>query len=71
MAWGVPKQTQKPQKSMPSQYARDIQHLTLKDLETYLISDGCSKSLLSFSHFRLLWQFTLNNSKTKQACYIL
>ena len=40
MAWGVPQQTEKPQKSIPSQYAREIKHLTLKDLETYLILDG-------------------------------
>ena len=40
MAWGVPQQTEKPQKSIPSQYAREIKNLTLKDLETYLIPDG-------------------------------
>ena len=40
MAWGVPQQTEKLQKSIPSQYAREIKHLTLKDLETYLIPDG-------------------------------
>ena len=40
MAWGVPQQTKKPQNSIPSQYAREIKHLTLKYLETYLILDG-------------------------------
>ena len=40
MAWGVPQQTEKPKKSIPSQYAREIKHLTLKDLESYLIPDG-------------------------------
>ena len=40
MAWGVPQQIEKPQKSIPSQYAREIKHLTLKDLKTYLIQDG-------------------------------
>ena len=48
MAWDVPQQTDKLQKSIPSQYAREIQHLKLKDLETYLIPDGCSRSPLSF-----------------------
>ena len=36
MAWGVKQQTKKPHKSIPSQYAREIKHLTLKDLESYL-----------------------------------
>ena len=40
MAWGVTQQTEKLWKSIPSQYAREIKHLTLKDLETYLIPDG-------------------------------
>ena len=40
MAWGVPQQTEKSQKSIPSQYEREIKHLTLKYLETYLIPDG-------------------------------
>ena len=40
MAWGVPQQTNKAQKSIPFQYAREIKHLTLNDLESYLISDG-------------------------------
>ena len=40
MAWGVPQQTEKPKKSIPSQYAREIKNLTLKDLESYLIPDG-------------------------------
>ena len=48
MAWGVPQQKEKPRKSIPSQYAREIQHLTPKALDTYLISDGCSRSPLSF-----------------------
>ena len=39
MAWGVPQQTEKPQKSIPFQYAREIKNLTLKYLETYLIPD--------------------------------
>ena len=40
MAWGVPQQIEKMQKSIPSKYAREIQHLTLKDIDTYLIPDG-------------------------------
>ena len=40
MAWGVRQQIEKPQKSIPSQYVREIQHLTLKDLKKYLILDG-------------------------------
>ena len=40
MAWGVPQQTEKSQKSIPSQYEREIKNLTLKDLETYVIPDG-------------------------------
>ena len=40
MASGVPQQAKKPQKSIPSQYAREIKHITLKDLESYLISDS-------------------------------
>ena len=39
MAWGVPQQTEKPQKSIPSKHARETKHLTLKDLESYLIPD--------------------------------
>ena len=38
--WGVPQQTTRPEKSIPPQYARETKHLTLKDLESYLISDG-------------------------------
>ena len=40
MDWGVPQQTEKPQKSIPSEYAREITNITLKNLETHLISDG-------------------------------
>ena len=40
MAWGVPQQTEKPQKSIPSQYARKIKNIILKDLESYLILDS-------------------------------
>ena len=40
MAWGVQQQTEKLQKLIPSQYAREIKHLTLKDFETYFILDG-------------------------------
>ena len=40
MAWSVPQQTEKPQKLIPSQYEKEIKHLTLKDLETYLILDS-------------------------------
>ena len=65
MAWGVPQQTEKLQKSIPSPYVREIQHLTLKDLETHLIPDGCSRYPLSFFQYRLRWKFTLNNSKTR------
>ena len=39
MAWGVPQQTTRTEKSIPSQYARETRHLTLKDLEPYLILD--------------------------------
>ena len=39
MAWGVPQQIEKPQKSIPYQYPREIKHLTLKDLKSYLIID--------------------------------
>ena len=63
MAWGVPKQIEKLQKSISSPYAREIKHLTLKDLESYLILDGWSRSPLSFFQSHLRWQFTLNNSK--------
>ena len=40
MAWGVPQQTDKLQKAIPSQYARETKHITLKDIESYLIPDG-------------------------------
>ena len=40
MAWGVPQQIDKPHESILSQYARETKHLTLKDLESYLILDG-------------------------------
>ena len=54
MAWGLPQQTEKPQKSISSPYAREIQHLTLKDLDTYLIPDGCTRLSLIFFLSRLL-----------------
>ena len=40
MAWGVPQQTDRHEKSIPSQYAIETKHLTLGDLESYLIPDG-------------------------------
>ena len=40
MAWGVPQQISRPEKSILSQYARETKHLTLKDLKSYLIPDG-------------------------------
>ena len=40
MAWGVPQQTARHKKSIPSQYARETKHLTLRDLKSYLILDG-------------------------------
>ena len=40
MAWGVPQQIARPEKSIPSQYARETKHITLRDLESYLIPDG-------------------------------
>ena len=40
MAWGVLQQTARPEKSIPSQYARETKPLTLQDLESYLIPDG-------------------------------
>ena len=40
MAWGVPQQTARHKKSILSQYARETKHLTLRDLESYLIPDG-------------------------------
>ena len=40
MAQGVPQETKKPQKSIPFQYAREIKHLKLKDLKSYLILNG-------------------------------
>ena len=39
MAWVVPKYKSKHEKSIPSQYARETKHLTLNDLESYLILD--------------------------------
>ena len=40
MAWGVPKQIARHEKSIPSQYARETKHLTLRDLKLYLILDS-------------------------------
>ena len=40
MVWGVPQQTVRHEKSIPFQYARETKHLTLSDLESYLIPDG-------------------------------
>ena len=37
----------------PFLYARETKHLTLKDLDSYLIPDGCSRSPLSFPIFNL------------------
>ena len=40
MAWGVPQQTSRHNKSIPFQYAIETKHLTIKDIESYLILDG-------------------------------
>ena len=40
MAWGVPQQIAKHEKSILSQYERKTKHLTLRDLESYLIADS-------------------------------
>ena len=37
MAWGVPQQTARHKKSIPSQYARETKHLILRDIKSYLI----------------------------------
>ena len=39
MDWGVSQYTDRHEKSIHSQYARETKHLTLKDLESYLIPD--------------------------------
>ena len=40
MTWGVPQQTTLTLEINISQYARETKHLTLRDLESYLIPDG-------------------------------
>ena len=40
MAWGVPQQIVRHEKSIPSQYERETKNLTLRDLKSYLILDG-------------------------------
>ena len=40
MDWGVPQEEDKPHKSIPSQYARENKHITIKDLESYLIPNS-------------------------------
>ena len=67
MAWGVPQQIEKPHKSISFQYGREIQHLTLKDLNTYLISDGCSRPPLSFSNPVCVNNFLSQKSTNKKS----
>ena len=66
MAWGVPQQTTRHQKSIFPQYTREIKHLTLRDIESYLVPDGWSRSPLSFPASawidRLLPQQQVNNT---------
>ena len=40
MAWDVPQHIEKPKKSIPSQYVREIKHITLKDLKSHLLLDS-------------------------------
>ena len=40
MAWGVPQQIARHQKSTFPKYARETKHLTLRDIKSYLVPDG-------------------------------
>ena len=52
MAWGTTTDSQTPEINL-SQYAIEINNLTLKDRTSYLIPEGCSRSPLSFPIFSL------------------
>ena len=49
----------------PFPYARETKHLTLKDLVTYLILDGCCISPLSFSTLTCISNFLSQKSANK------
>ena len=59
----------------PFPYVSEIKHLTLKDLETYLILDGWCRSLLSFSTLacisNLLSQHAIYNCVRPTLAYII
>ena len=49
------------------QYSRETKHLTLKDLETYLIPDGWCRSPLSFSNLACISNFISQQSTNKSS----
>ena len=50
---------------IPFPYARETKHLTLKDLKTYLISDGWCRFRLSFSNPTCVMNFLSQQSANK------